>query len=180
MLVINDSPYGMRVPIQIDTLHLGMALDLATEQELNNLDKQWRRTWFVKILRSKCAQISEDHPVDLEQIDRKVVLSRKQELEAFVCIVISGILKGPVKTVGISKRVNVVTEPIKSHKLGTGSLCAVSTYTYVKPQRNRRIASRWAFNFTLHLHWGGRLLLMVVNSDFHPTKRLMAVYLLRD
>ena len=32
MLVVDDSPYGMRVPIQIGTLHIDMALDLATEE----------------------------------------------------------------------------------------------------------------------------------------------------
>ena len=33
MLMIDDSPYTMRVPIQIGTLHIDMALDLATEEE---------------------------------------------------------------------------------------------------------------------------------------------------
>ena len=32
ILMIDDSPYGMRVPIQIGTLHIDMALELATEE----------------------------------------------------------------------------------------------------------------------------------------------------
>ena len=33
MLVIDDSQYGNRVPIQIGTLHIDMAIDLATGEE---------------------------------------------------------------------------------------------------------------------------------------------------
>ena len=40
MLIINESPYAMRVPIQIGTLHIDMALDLATEEERKKLNRQ--------------------------------------------------------------------------------------------------------------------------------------------
>ena len=30
MLVLDDSPYGMRVPVQIESLHIDTAIDLAT------------------------------------------------------------------------------------------------------------------------------------------------------
>ena len=43
MLVIDDSPYGMRVPIQIGTLHIDMALELATQEEKWKLNCQWKR-----------------------------------------------------------------------------------------------------------------------------------------
>ena len=33
MVVIDDSQYGARVPIQIGTLHIDMAIDLATDEE---------------------------------------------------------------------------------------------------------------------------------------------------
>ena len=36
LILVDDSPYGMRVPIQIGTLHIDMALDLATEEEKRN------------------------------------------------------------------------------------------------------------------------------------------------
>ena len=41
MLVIDDSAYGMRVPIQIGTLHIDMALELATEAEMKKLSRKW-------------------------------------------------------------------------------------------------------------------------------------------
>ena len=50
MLVIDDSPYGMRVPIQIGTLHIDMAMELATEEEKKKLNKQWKRAQFASSL----------------------------------------------------------------------------------------------------------------------------------
>ena len=41
MLVIDDSAYGMRVPIQIGTLHIDMALELATEAKMKKLSCKW-------------------------------------------------------------------------------------------------------------------------------------------
>ena len=53
MLVIDDSPYAMRVPVQIGTLHIDMALDLATEEERKKLNRQWRRAELASSLRMK-------------------------------------------------------------------------------------------------------------------------------
>ena len=55
MLVIDDSPYAMRVPIQIRTLHIDMALDLATEEERGKLNRQWKRAELASSLRMKSA-----------------------------------------------------------------------------------------------------------------------------
>ena len=41
MLVLDDSPYGMRVPVQIGSLHIDMAIDLATEVEIQKLSRKW-------------------------------------------------------------------------------------------------------------------------------------------
>ena len=41
MLVLDDSPYGMRVPVQIGSLHIDMAVDLATEVEMQKLSCKW-------------------------------------------------------------------------------------------------------------------------------------------
>ena len=50
MLVINDSLYGNRVPVQIGTLHIDMMLDLASEEEKKRLNRQadelaWLKTY---------------------------------------------------------------------------------------------------------------------------------------
>ena len=44
------SPYGMRVPIQIGTPHIDMALELATEEEKKKLNKQWKRAQLASSL----------------------------------------------------------------------------------------------------------------------------------
>ena len=41
MLIIDDSAYEMRVPVQLGTLHIDMALDLATEAEMKKLSRRW-------------------------------------------------------------------------------------------------------------------------------------------
>ena len=55
MLVVDDSPYHMRVPIQIGTLHIDMALDLATEEEKRKLNHQWKRAELTASLHMKSA-----------------------------------------------------------------------------------------------------------------------------
>ena len=40
MLVIDNSQYRARVPIQIGTLHIDMAIDLATDEERNEIQKK--------------------------------------------------------------------------------------------------------------------------------------------
>ena len=41
MLIIDDSAYGMQVSVQLGTLHIDMALDLATEAEMKKLSHRW-------------------------------------------------------------------------------------------------------------------------------------------
>ena len=42
-VVVNDSAYSKRVPIEIRTLHIDLVLDQATRQELAALGKAWER-----------------------------------------------------------------------------------------------------------------------------------------
>ena len=40
MLVIDDSQYGAGVPIQLGTLHIDMAIDLATNEETDEIQEK--------------------------------------------------------------------------------------------------------------------------------------------
>ena len=42
LLVVNDTEYGARIPILLETLHIDMVLEKATLEELNNLPAAWR------------------------------------------------------------------------------------------------------------------------------------------
>ena len=142
MLVVDDSPYGMRVPIQIGTLHIDMALDLATEEEKRKLNCQWRRAELAASLHMKSANAKaedseESQPTfDLAQISGSVHLIQDLALLPFKDVTLKGLLKGHVKQCGYFKRVNVALEPLEQHKEGEGTFCAVPTYTFLKPGSN--------------------------------------------
>ena len=52
----------MCIPITLGTLHIDMAIKLATKKELENLSKQWKRSLIATKLTMKEAQVvnSED------------------------------------------------------------------------------------------------------------------------
>ena len=139
MLVVDDSPYGMRVPIQIGTLHIDMALDLATEEEKRKLNCQWKRAELAASLCMKSANANaedseESQPTfDLAQINGSVHLTQDLSLLPFEDVTLKGLLKGHVKCSGYFKRVNVALEPLEQHQEGECTFCAVPTYTFLKP-----------------------------------------------
>ena len=44
LLIVPDSTHTRSTPITLGTLHIDMAIKLATEEELRNLNKQWQRS----------------------------------------------------------------------------------------------------------------------------------------
>ena len=143
MLVIDDSPYDMRVPIQIGTLHIDMALELAMEEEKFKLNKQWKQAQLASFLcmASAHANIKDPeeslHFFDLNKIEGSVHLTQDVTFEPFENVTSSGLLKGPVKHSAYYKCVNVAIEPLEQHKEGEGTFCAVPSYTFLKPGSNR-------------------------------------------
>ena len=68
MLVIDDSPYGMRVPVQIGALHIDMTLELATEEEKRKLNKQWQRAQLASSLHMASANASVTDSEESKQV----------------------------------------------------------------------------------------------------------------
>ena len=103
MLVIDDSPYAMRVPVQIGTLHIDMAMDLATEEERRKLNREWRRAELASSLHMKGANVDVEDlegstsVFDLDNVSGSVCVTKDLTLEPFEDVTISGLLKGPVK-----------------------------------------------------------------------------------
>ena len=143
MLVIDDSPYAMRVPVQIGTLHIDMALDLATGEERKKLNRQWRRAELASSLRMKSVNANvEDSSkskivFDLNNITGSVQITKDLSLQPFENVTVSGLLKGPVKRSAYFKQVNVALEPMEQHKEGEGPYCAVPAYAFLKPGSKR-------------------------------------------
>ena len=57
MLVVPDSTHTQYTPITLGTLHIDMAIKLATEKELETLNKQWQRSLFTTKLTMKEVQV---------------------------------------------------------------------------------------------------------------------------
>ena len=56
-LVIADSEYGNRVPVQLGTLHIDMLLNSATSAELASLGKTWERGQVGRVIANRQAQL---------------------------------------------------------------------------------------------------------------------------
>ena len=57
LLILPNSAHTQCTPITLGTLHVDMAIRLATEKELKNLNKQWQRSLVATKLTMKEAQI---------------------------------------------------------------------------------------------------------------------------
>ena len=57
LLILPNSAHTQCTPITLGTLHVDMAIRLATEKELKNLNKQWQRSLVATTLTMKEAQI---------------------------------------------------------------------------------------------------------------------------
>ena len=125
MLVIDDSAYGMHVPIQIGTLHIDMALELATEAEMKKLSHKWDRAKMATAVHMNSMVVSEEQKFKLDDVRGSVHTTQKMMLGPFKSITVSGILKGPVKNGAYHKHVNVSVEPLEAHKEGESKFSAV-------------------------------------------------------
>ena len=138
MLVIDDSQYGARVPIQLGTIHIDMAIDSATEEERKKFKRKWERAEMASCLRMAGLQTDNIKPViDLDEINGSVHLTHNLSLGPFESATISRLLKGPVKSSAYYKRVNVSVEPMSSHLNDDSKYCAVPGYTFLKPGSHR-------------------------------------------
>ena len=140
MLIIDDSVYGSRVPVQIGTLHIDMALDLATEAEMRKLSRHWERAKMATALRMNSMVVdkeSVENSFKLDKINGSVHTTQKLSLGPFENATVTGILKGPVKSSAYHKHVNVTIEPLETHKEGENKYCAVPGYAFLKPGSDR-------------------------------------------
>ena len=55
MLILEDSPYGDWVPIQVGTYYLDWITDLISKDEINALTRKWPLGWMATPLANKSA-----------------------------------------------------------------------------------------------------------------------------
>ena len=125
-LVLRDSDYGNKCPIIIGTLHIDLILDLATQEELSTLTRQWKRGSLRTRVQTRLAYVTGE----LDQIQGHVKLQNDVVLPPRSTKQVAGRSSHPINP----KRVNVLVEPVDDDQ-GTFT---VKTYTYLR-RNSRRV-----------------------------------------
>ena len=94
LLIVPDSAHMMHTPITLGTLHIDMAIKLATKTELENLNKQWNRSLIATKLAMKEAQLVNQEDAQLvSQIDNVVKITKDTTMTPFETIMVKGIIR---------------------------------------------------------------------------------------
>ena len=110
LLIIPDSTDTQCTPITLGTLHIDMAIRLATEKELKNLNKQWQRSLVATKVTMKEAQIVNNEEAQIvSKLHSDVKLIRDMTIGPFETVEAKGVLK---MTSNHYKRVNVVADDL--------------------------------------------------------------------
>ena len=111
LLIIPDSAHMRYTPITLGTLHIDMAIRLATEKELKNLNKQWQRSLVATKLTMKEVQILNIEEAQIvSKLDSDVKLVKDTTIYPFETVETKGVLK---KTPNHYKRINVVLDDLR-------------------------------------------------------------------
>ena len=113
LLIVPDSVYIHCTPIKLGTLHIDMAIKLATKKELENLNKQWKRSFIATKLTMKEAQLvsPEDTQIVLKK-DGILKIAKDTTIVPFRTIKVKGI----IKTSNHYKCVNVVVDDLPENQ----------------------------------------------------------------
>ena len=113
LLVVPDSVHTMHTPITLGTLHIDMAIKLATKKELENLNKQWKRSLIVTKLTKKEVQIVNQEDAQIvSKIDSIVKVARDTTIVPFGTIEVKGVIKTP----NHYKCINVVIDDLPENQ----------------------------------------------------------------
>ena len=117
LLIVPDSAHTQCTPITLGKLHIDMAIRMATEEELENLNKQWQRSTVATILSMKEMQVVNVEEAQIvSQLDSSVKLAKDLIVGPFETVETKGILQ---KTLNHYKRMNVVVDELpgqRSHR----------------------------------------------------------------
>ena len=135
-MVSSDSPYTKRVPLQIGTLHIQEALQLATKEEIEALPQAWETAGFPSstLIRSG---IMKEPEFDLDKVQGHVKLTKSITIGPFQMVHASGLTECRQHF----KRVNVIVEP-DPHKEYSVAV-PIHGYTVLKPGSSRVSIGIW-------------------------------------
>ena len=114
LLIIPDSAHTQYTPITLGTLHIDMAIRLATEKELKDLNKQWQRSLVATKLTMKDAQILNIEEAQIvSKLDSDVKLVKDTTIGPFETVEAKGVFKKIPKHY---KRINVVVDDLRENQ----------------------------------------------------------------
>ena len=87
-MVSNNSPYMIKVPIQLGTLHITETINCATKDELDKLSTAWKTANFLPI--DKNLKINEPE-FNLDKIQGHVKLTKPVTIAPFQTVHVSGL-----------------------------------------------------------------------------------------
>ena len=129
-MVVNDTNYTKRVPVQLETLHIDEALSLVMGEEYGKLSATWVRANFPPQPISRSTQMKESE-FDLETIKGNVRITKQVTLGPFETKHVPGLTECTTHY----KRVYVFTEA--SEKFQHGTVKPICTYSELKPGSSR-------------------------------------------
>ena len=133
LLVIPHSAHMQYTPITLGTLHINMAIRLATEKELKNLNKQWQRSLVATKLTMKEVQILNIEEAQIvSKLDSDVIV-KDTTIGPFETVEAKGVLK---KTPNNYKRINVVVDDLRENRY-CGDIAVVHQLQILKPRSDR-------------------------------------------
>ena len=134
LLIVPDSAHTQYTPITLGTLHIDMAIKLATEKELETLNKQWQRSLVATKLTMKEVQVLNVEETQIVyQLNSDVKLTRDTIMGPFETVETKGILR---KTPNHYKRMNVVVDNLRERR-SYKDIAVVSQFQILKPGADR-------------------------------------------
>ena len=130
VFIQKDSRYSENVPIILGTLHIKGVIQSATKEELTKLGEVWEVGTLGSFVLARIAQL-EKTPI-IHQVDHYVRLTRNVTLVPMQVHKMVGIAKILV----ISKRLNIIIEPLPARE-AIGGVEAIASYETFKQGGNR-------------------------------------------
>ena len=134
LLTVPDSTHTRSTPIALGTLHIDMAIKLAIEEKLKNLNKQWQRSLVATKLTMKEVQVLNTEEAQIvSRLDSNVKLVGDTILGPFETIKMKGILR---KTPNHYKRMNVMVNDLGERR-PYKDIAVVHQLQVLKPESDR-------------------------------------------
>ena len=133
LLIVPDSAHTQHTPITLGMPHIDMAIKLATKNELDNLNKQWKRSLVTTKLTMMEAQIvSMDDKQIIPKIDNVLKIAKNTTIDPFGMIEVKGVIKTPNNY----KHVNAVVDNLSGDQ-HCKDIAVVKQIQVLKPGSNK-------------------------------------------